>query len=178
MTHSCHRFFIHGTKKKEIRWKDNIFTFLFLYLESFICQGDCDWISLHASFYYNPLNFLVVHCFHSHILKENPIWSANFSLLYLISLTRLLLCSRPVWLTGLRSAFSQLCEDRLSSNWRYRNVIFHCSGAWFTLYFHLTYPVLKTCLTVRGGHTSFLLISHLRHSNIWKICVKTALIQI
>lgn len=147
-------FFIQGTKKK-ITWKDNKFNFLFLYLETFICRGDCDvWISLHASFDYNVLNFLLVHRLHSHTLEENPtplrytdffffhshLWSllCSFFSLYLISPPCLLLCYRPVWLTGLRSAFSQRCEDRLCSNWRYRNAIFQCCGTWFTLYFHLT----------------------------------------
>lgn len=146
-------FFIQGTKKK-ITWKDNKFNFLFLYLETFICWGDCDvWISLHASFDYNVLNFLLVHRLHSHTLEENPtplrytdfffhshLWSllCSFFSLYLISPPCLLLCYRPVWLTGLRSAFSQRREDRLCSNWRYRNAIFQCCGTWFTLYFHLT----------------------------------------
>lgn len=72
--------------------------------------------------------------FHSHL------WSllCSFFSLYLISPPCLLLCYRPVWLTGLRSAFSQRREDRLCSNWRYRNAIFQCCGTWFTLYFHLT----------------------------------------
>lgn len=72
--------FYTAQRKKKITWKDHKFNFLFLYLKPFICRGDCDvWISLHASFDYNVLNFLLVHRLHSHTLEEMLIFLTIFN---------------------------------------------------------------------------------------------------
>lgn len=167
-------FFIHGAKEKKRSHEKTINStfYFFIWNPSFVE------VTVMSEFLFMPL-LITTYWISFWYIVFIPILlkKCSFFSLYLISPPCLLLCYRPVWLTGLRSAFSQCREDRLCSNWRYRNVIFQCCGPWFTLYFHLTYPVLSLS-HCEGGHISFVLISHLRHSIIWKTCVKAALIKI
>lgn len=119
-------------------WCLNFFLCLFLFWHSFILL--IHHLLFHYSWTQSFLKFLAhFGFFHFHLLSL----ACSLFLLYLISPTCLLLCYRPVWLTGLRSTFSQRHQDWLSSNWRYWNTIFHCAGSCFTSCFHLTSILLN-----------------------------------
>lgn len=114
-------------------WCLNFFLCLFLFWHFFILL--IHHLLFHYSWTQSFLQFLAhFGFFHFHLLSL----ACSLFLLYLISPTCLLLCYRPVWLTGLRSTFSQRHQDWLGSNWRYWNIIFHCAGSCFTSCFHLT----------------------------------------